>query len=212
MTTELKQVFATPDGKTFNTRAEAQDYLRRPLITAALSKVTDNNSELVTWLIENQDVVEAAFESGTIRRVTKSEKKKLEKALEAIVAADDPKFAFISDNHAAVLETFRWPSVKRMNDEEKIAAAKETLLAETGEGNGELVDWILSSKDAILAAYAAGVEKREVNPKAQEALAAYRAKKKAEKEAAEGGAPAPASAPTPAPATETAEDGKTTEG
>ena len=57
-------------------------------------------------------------------------------------------------------------------------------MALTGD-NVELVDWILGNKDAILEGFQAGVVKREVNPKAQDALAAYRAKKAAEKAAKE---------------------------
>ena len=30
MTQEITQVYTTPDGQTFDTKAEAQDYLRRP--------------------------------------------------------------------------------------------------------------------------------------------------------------------------------------
>jgi hypothetical protein len=67
-----------------------------------------------------------------------------------------------------------------MDEETKAAAIAEKLSA-IAEGNQDLVKFIISNKDAIFSAYAAGVEKREVNPKATEALAAYRAKKAAEK-------------------------------
>ncbi len=202
---ELKQAFVieTPEGiKTFATKAEAQDYLRRPKVLEALNKLTDNNGDLSTWLLDNQETMEAAFDTGTIRRVSKSERKKLDDALAFIVDTANgnaekkipansefaKKAAFVVENAAAIAEVFRWPTVKRMNDEEKAAAAQEALNAVTE--NPELTAWILSSKDAILEAYSAGVEKRQVNPKAQEALAAYRAQKAAEKaakEAAEGG-------------------------
>ena len=69
-----------------------------------------------------------------------------------------------------------------MDDAEKATAAKNTLVA-ASEGNEELADWVLANKDAVLEAYEAGKEKRQVNPKAAEALAAYRAKKAAEKAA-----------------------------
>ncbi len=177
---ELQQAFVTPDGKVFSTKKEAQDYLRRPKIAESLKKITDNNDELVTWLVENQETVEMAFETGTIRRVTKVESNKLAKALEALKEIKDSKLAFLQDNAAAIQESFRWPSVKRMTDDEKATAARNTLIA-ASEGNEELANWILGNKDAILAAYDAGVEKRAVNPKAAEALAAYRAKKAAEK-------------------------------
>jgi predicted metal-dependent TIM-barrel fold hydrolase len=184
MSSEIKQVFEAPDGTKFDTKAEAIDYLRRPKIEAALLVVTGKNKELVTWLIDNQEKVEAAFDTGTIQRVTKSDKKKLEKALEALKEVKEVKLAFLQDNAEAIAESFRWPSVKRMTDEEKAVAAKNTLMAAT-ENNEKLCDWILANEDAILNSYEAGIEKRAVNPKATEALAAYRAEKRAAKEAAE---------------------------
>jgi hypothetical protein len=179
---ELRQVFTTPDGKQFDTRAEALTYLRQPKIKAALTPLAKGNEELIQWLLANQETVEMAFESGTIRRVTKVETNKLRKALEAIKEANDPKAKFVTENAEAILDSFRWPSVKRMTDEEKAVAARNTLIA--ASSNEELSDWIIANKDAILLAYEAGVEKRAVNPKAQEALAAYRAKMAAAKAAA----------------------------
>jgi hypothetical protein len=174
----------------FDTAAEAKDYMRRPLIVAALNKLTEGNTELTEWLVENRDTVESAFEAGVIRRVSKSEKKQLEKAVEALKAFGETHpesskpFAFLVENADVIKEVFRWPTVTRMTDEEKLKAARATLIKDS-EGNEELADWVLANKLAILAAYDAGKEKREINPKAAEALAAYRAKKAAEKAAAE---------------------------
>jgi len=183
MSFELKQVFTTPDGKTFDTKAEAINYLRRPKIEEALNKVTGNNKELSTWLLENQETVEIAFETGTIRRVTKVESNKLSKALDALKEIHgNTKIAFLQEHASAILESFRWPSVKRMDEAEKSTAARNSLVA--ASDNEDLAKWIIANKDAVLACYEAGVEKRQVNPKAQEALAAYRAKKAAEKAAA----------------------------
>lgn len=179
--TELKRVVVTPDGKQFDTVKEAQDYLRRPKIKAELLKIADE--KVTDWLIENQEAVEVAFEAGTIRRVTKVEHNKLKKSLEALKEVDNPKLKFLQENVDAILESFRWPSVKRMTDEEKATAARNGLVAESG--NEQLADWIIANKDAVLKAFEAGVEKREVNPKAQAALAAYREKKAAEKKAQE---------------------------
>jgi hypothetical protein len=178
---ELRQVFTTPDGKVFDTKADALNYLRKPKIKEAMKKICGGNTELADWLVDNQETVEMAFETGTIKRVTKAEHNRLTKALEAIVEAKNPKFAFVADNAQAVIESFRWPSVKRMSDEEKAIAARNTLVG--ASDNEELADWVLANKDAVLEAYSAGVEKRQINPKAQEALAAYRAKKAAEKAA-----------------------------
>lgn len=178
---ELKQGFITPDGKVFDTKAEALNYVRRPKIADALRVATGGNKDLAEWLLNHQEQVEMAFETGTIRRVTKSEHTKLTKAIEALKEiTGNPKIAFLQENAGAILDSFRWPSVKRMSEEEKATAAKNTLVA-ASEGNEELADWILKNKDSILAAYEAGIEKRQINPKAQEALAAYRAKMAAQK-------------------------------
>ena len=185
---ELRQVYTTPDGKTFDTKKEAQDYLRRPKIKETMMKVANDQEDLVNWLIENQETVEAAFEVGTIKRVTKSDRKKLEKALEAVSEAEhNPATAFLVEHADAIQESFRWPSVKRMDEEEKLEAAKEKLT--NASDNTELADWVVENRDAVLEAYKAGIKKRKVNPKAAEALAAYRKRKadeKAAKEAASG--------------------------
>jgi len=192
MTSQIRKGFII-DGQIFDTNAEAQDYVRRPKIMVALTAVAGGKADLATWLLEHRETVEMAFEVGTIRRVTKSEKKKLEKALEALKEIPhDPKLAFVLDNLDAIKQSFRWPSVERMKEEEKLALARKTLV-EASEGNTELADWVLANKEAVLSAYQAGIEKRVVSEKASEGLAAYRAKKaaeKAEKAAAEAVAPA----------------------
>jgi len=180
---EISQVF-TVNGINFDTKAEAMDYIRRPKIAEALTALTGaGNDELVTWLLDNQDSVEDAFESGTIKRVTKAENAKMVKALDAVVESGDKAFAFIIDNVDAFKDSFRWPSVKRMSEEEKALTARNTLIA--ASGNDELSDWVIANRDAVIAAYSAGIVKREVSDKAKNALADYQAKKKAEKEALE---------------------------
>lgn len=180
--TAIQSGFVTPDGQVFSTKKEAQNHLRAPMVLDALMKLTGKNKELSSWLQDNQEAIEVAFETGTIKRVTKSERKQLEKALEAIKAANEKAFAFIADNASAVAESFRWPKVQRMDEEQKTAAIAEKL-GEVAEGNKDLVKFVTDNKDAIFACYATGVEKREVNPKAAAALAAYREKQAAKKAA-----------------------------
>ena len=180
---ELKSVFVTEDGKQFLTKAEALDYLRRPKILDALRPLVEGDNDLANWILENRETIETAFDTGTIRRVSKTEHNKLKKALEAIKASGEPKFAFVADHADVIAEVFRWPTVKRMTEEEKALAARNGLVA--ASNNEKLADWILAHKEQIQIAFQAGVEKREVNPKAREALAAYRAKMAAKK-AAEG--------------------------
>jgi dsDNA-binding SOS-regulon protein len=181
---ELRQVFTTEDGKVFDSKAEALDYLRRPKIQAALANVTGGKAELSMWLLDNQEVVEGAFEIGTIKRVTKSERNRLAKALEVLKEVENPKLAFLQENTDAIFESFRWPKVERMDDDQKLLAARNSLI-HASEGNEKLADWVIANKDAILNAYEAGKVKRAINPKAAEALAAYRAQKAAEKVAKE---------------------------
>jgi hypothetical protein len=182
--TEIRQVYELPGGFTFDTKAEALDHLRRPKIQVALASVTEGNSDLAEFLLDNMEEVKEAFDAGTIKRVTKAERNKLKKALAALKETDEPKIAFLRDNVEAIEKSFRWPTVARMDDEEKAQKAREILLA-LSEGNEQLADWAVEHKDAILEAFSAGKEKRPVNPKAAMALAEYRAKKAAEKAAAE---------------------------
>ena len=178
---ELKQVFMTPDGKAFESKAEALNHVRRPKIIEALMKIT-NDQKLSDWLADHQEGVEMAFEVGTIRRVSKVEHNKLQKALEAIKEANNPKFAFVTENASAILDSFRWPSVKRMDAEEKATAARNSLVA-LSEGNEELATWIVANRDAVLEAFEAGKEKRDTS-KQMQALAEYRARVAAQKAAA----------------------------
>ncbi len=180
----LKAGYQTPDGKMFDTKAEALDYLRKPQKEAALNKLDGDNKELTAWLIANEEAIESTFESTKIRRVTKSEKKQLEKALEAIVASGEKAFAFVIENAGAIADSFRHPSVKRGSDEEQAETIRAGFMVIT-DNNAEVADWIIASKDGILEAFQAGVVKREVNEKAATALADYRAKKAAEKAAKE---------------------------
>jgi len=182
-TPELKQCFTTPDGQVFDTKAEAMDHLRQPKIKEALMSLTDNNEDLCDWLIENMDTVTDAFDTGSIKRVTKNEKKLLIKSLEAVIADGNPAFKFIIENSEAIVDSFRWPTVKRMTDEEKAVAAKNSMVA-ASDGNEELADWVLENKDAVLEAFDAGKVKRQVSEKAKKALEEYRAKQAAEKEKA----------------------------
>jgi len=177
---ELVQKFVTSDGKQFDTKAEAVDYLRKPQITAALNKANGNNKELTDWLYANQEAVETVFESTKIKRVTKAERNQLAKALEAIKTAGDRAFNFVADNADAVLASFRWPSVERKTDEEEAAAIRAGFMKLTGD-NKELTDWLIGNKDALAEAFEAGVMKRPVSPVAEAGLAAYRAEQAAKK-------------------------------
>ena len=178
----LTQVFQTPDGKSFPTKELALEHLRKPAILTALSALTVGNVELSNWLLDNKTEIAETFDAGKIRRVTKQERAALEKAVKAVVDLGNPSFAFINDNHEAIIDSFRWPSVKREDESEQAATVKASFMALT-ENNEELVDWILSKKPELLSAFDAGKIKREVSAKATDALAEYRAKQAAIKEA-----------------------------
>jgi hypothetical protein len=186
--TEIKQGYMVGD-QVFATKAEAQNFVRRPKILAALNELTGNQTDLSNFLLSNQDEIEGIFEVGTIQRVSKSERNKLTKALEHAASLNDSKLAFLVENSEAIINSFRWPKVARMDEAAKVAAQTEQLTA-LAQGNGEVASYILANREGIETAYQAGVEKRQVNPNAANALAEYRARKAAEKAAAEGQAPA----------------------
>lgn len=190
---ELKQKFVTEDGKQFDTRQEALVYVQKPHQIEAFNKLIPDNADFVEFLIERRDDIEGAFESTKIQRVTKAEKKQLEKALEAVKNTENKAFSFLIDNSAAIVNSFRWPSVQRMKPEEAEIQIKKALLEIFTEDNGEAVEWAFENKDAILEAYQAGVVKREINPKAQEALATWRAEQAKKKAAIAAAQPQAAS-------------------
>jgi hypothetical protein len=177
------------DGNVFQTKAEAQSFLRRPMKERVLMALTGNNQELVNWLLDNEEGIAAAYEVNKIRRVRKSEHNALKKALENVAKTGDRQFGFLIDNLEAVLNSFRWPSVKRGTEEEQAANLKSQFMALTGD-NPELCDWLISSQEHILAGFDAGIEKRTVPESAKAGLAAYQARKAAEKAAAEAAAAA----------------------
>jgi len=187
-TPQIQQVF-TVEGcdKQFTSKAELMDYLRRPKILEALKGLTNGDAELANWLLNHEELIKESFEVGTIRRVTKSDRKKLDKALEAIKEAKNPAFAFVAENSDAISESFRWPSVKRMDDDEKTRIAVDSLAA-AADGNKEVAEWIFANKDEILEAFKAGKPKRVAPAAALDALAAYRAKQAAEKAAKQAAA------------------------
>ena len=201
MSEVLKQGYITEDGSVFDNKADAQDYLRRPIVKEAFVALTDGNDELADWMVGNGSLVTNAFEKGTIKRVTKSERKKLIAGLEKvseIFKADGTKaLEFLANNAEALAEGFRWPTVKRLTEDEKASAIKEEI-TEATDGNESLAVWMVENREAIMIAYDAGKPKREVSPKASAALAKYR-KEQADKKAAAEGA-APAAAPEAAPA------------
>ena len=185
MSFKIEAVYRAADGTTFSTKQEAMAYMRKPLVLAALLALglTAANAEL---LHGHADTVEAAFESGTLRRVTRQEAKKVKAGFDQLKAMTDPHkdLAFLIENADAFVDSFKWPTQKRMSPEEKEVMARNTLNGIVG-GSQELTDWVLTNKDAVLEAFQAGVEKREISTKALDGLAAYQAKKKAEREAAE---------------------------
>jgi len=192
--TDIKQVYII-EGRQFETKAEAQDFLRRPKKVDAFKTFIaagDNQDKIIDWLLDNQESVESAFEAGVIKRVSKSETKQLEVAFAEIAAAaaegraiDTKKARIVLDNIETARDSFRWPTVKRMNDEEKAAEALRQL-TEVAEGNERLAQFVVENKDRVLESYAAGKPKREVSPQAAAGLQEYRermAREKAEREA-----------------------------
>jgi hypothetical protein len=193
MTAQIQAGFVV-NGQVFATRAEATDFLRKPLIENALKVVAGGNAELAGFLKNNEDEILKAFEAGVVARVTKAEKKKLKAALVELAAVQNFKLKFLQDNTDAILDSFRWPAVKRMDDAEK---AQATLDALTKLADANCANWIVANRTQIENAYNAGIEKRAAPPagglqeylaakkEGPEALAAYQAKKAAAKAAAE---------------------------
>ena len=171
--TDLKRGYIVGD-KVFKTKAEAEEHLREPVVLEALTTLASDDADSAKWLLENRDLIIATYRAGKIRRVSKAERKMLVTALEEITEG------FLFDHRAAVISSFRWPTVERGTDE---AEATKTAFMEVCEDNEPLADWLIDNKDALIEAYNTGKPKREVSEKAKEGLAKFQAKRKAEKEA-----------------------------
>jgi len=152
--------------KVFSSRKEVEAYLRRPKIKEALDKLT-KDAALTSWLIENAASIESAFETGAMRRITKVDAKKIETAIEAIKASKLKGTEFLIEIWPEV--DLKYKPVKRMTDSEKELTTRNSIQAIEG-GTEELAVWVIATKDAILAAYQAGIVKRPI----PEALVNYR--------------------------------------
>ena len=167
--TQLAQVFQTPDGRVFNNRADAERHLRAPQIKAALLAVAGGSADLANALFENEGDISGAFESGTIKRVTKAERNKLKAEMDKLVAAHGATYKFIAENAAILVDSFRWPTQTRLTDEEKVALQQRTLMGVFNDDE-KVVAWVIQEKERILAAYGAGKPERKVSNAAQEGL------------------------------------------
>lgn len=193
MSDQFKQVVVTEDGQQFDSITEAKEYLRRPKILEALQGLT-KNPETAQFLLDEKEAVESAFDAGTVRRVTKSERNKLAKALHALGDDLEGPAKYLNETvnidgreytiKAVIEDSFKWPKQSRLGPEEKLAE-QQRVLSEVTDNNKKLVKWIIDNEEALLEAYKAGIVKREVPQKTIDALAAYREKKAAEKAAAE---------------------------
>ena len=178
------------DGKVFETKVEAQDYLRKPQVLSAMNEIT-SDSALSELLISNKESIIDAFSTGTIRRVTKADKKKMNADFDTLEAAGLSLKFFTKENREDIINGFRYPAVQRMDAEAKAVKAKEMIVNLDGVSD-ELADWIVANSENIIKAYDAGKPKREIAPAAQEALEAYRARKAKEKADAEAAKATPA--------------------
>jgi len=190
MATALKQGYIV-DGKIFDTAAEARDYQRMPQVKAALLALSGKNQDFADFLFENQEAIEAANDQS-IRRVTKAERKMAAKAFAELSSISNGKLKFLQDNAQAFIDSFKWPLVNRLKPEEKVVKTREALSKLADE---KAADWIIANFAALEAAYAAGIEKRAAptgsglaeylaaKKAGPEALAAYQAKKAAERAA-----------------------------
>lgn len=176
--------------KLFDSKREAEDYVRKPLVVAALKKLEGVDAELADWLFEQRDSVAEVFEAAKVKRVSKSDKAALEAAIKLAVETLDKgdmtekKARFLIENADQIVNSFRWPAVKRGTEEEQAAQVQAAALDLCGgEEGAELASFIVANKDAILSAFEQGVVKRQVSEKAAAGLAAYRERMAAAKAA-----------------------------
>jgi dsDNA-binding SOS-regulon protein len=183
---EITQTFNF-DGKSFATKAAAVAYQRKPDILEAILSISESTAEMAEWLFTNQDDVKECLSSVAMKRATKMDKNKLRRGIELAEklteenATGSAHFAFLIENKEDIVAGFRWPGQKRLTPEEKQVSVVASL-DELNDNNTELSEWIFENSDAIVKAFNAG--KPAPNQAATDGLAAYQAKRKAEKLAA----------------------------
>jgi len=81
--------FQTPDGKVFETQKEASEHLRGYLVDEALLKVANGDQTLATWMKDNKEAIQKAFDAAKIERppVTEETKAKMKAAREKAAIA-----------------------------------------------------------------------------------------------------------------------------
>jgi alpha-tubulin suppressor-like RCC1 family protein len=176
------QVFTAFDGTTFSSKEGVEEYVKEKAVRNALGELT-NDSKLIEFIVSNSDEIKNAFETGTVRRVTKKEKAALSAALDAAGSIDNAALGFLKEHGLAILASFKWPTVKQLSDEEKIATQVNALNSLTD--NEELTDWLIENKVKVIESLNAGVIKREITEQAKAGLARWRAEKAAAKAEAE---------------------------
>jgi hypothetical protein len=154
---------------------EVADIQRQPQVLGAL-KVLVKDADTATWLLEKKEEILTALDSGASRRVTKQERKALKAALDKVESG------FLKDNADAIVESFKWPLVKRVAEEEQTAIVLGNLNVLTGD-NADMSAWLVANKDSLVLAYDAGLVKRVVPASTTAALDEYRAAKAAGPEA-----------------------------
>jgi hypothetical protein len=180
---EFKQVFMAEDGRIFESKADLIKSVGRPMVETAMKELGCDD-ELSAFLLDNEDEIKEIFEVGTIRRVTKSEYAKLDKAIVALKEIEGNKgIIFLQENASVIRDSFRWPTQRRLKPEEKLSIILANLNALTE--NGEVSNWIMENWENVEEAYKAGQVKRQISQKALDGLAAYRKKMAEEKEQSE---------------------------
>ncbi len=176
--TMLKQIFQTPDGSTFDSKADAERHMRRPAIMAALLGVAGGQEKLAETLYNQEEAIRDALDTGSIKRVTKSERNRLAKAIEACKGVKGAEF--LAEHAQIVVDSFRWPTQQRLSAEDKQAAQLKGM-TEVFEGREDVAAWAVAESEKILAAYKAGQPERVVPQSASEGLQMYKDWKSAEK-------------------------------
>jgi len=195
MTDQLQKGYIY-DGKVFLTLNAVDDYKRGPKVKAALGKLIEDEASL-EWVYDNREDIVGSFKVGGSRHFLKTEKAQLRKALDATkllgtMETEDTTIGNLQKDMAFLLEnleqsyaTFKWPTQKKIKDDERTILVKETLMS-LEAASEEMIDWIISNIEALKVAYDTAKVKREVSQKATDGLNAYRLKKAIEKKEAGG--------------------------
>jgi len=140
---------------------------------AALETIEGMTKDLSDFLMENKDEIKDASTIGKNTRIKETERLRLREQLELCVDSfeEKNKIKLVVEGIDMLVAGYKLPTAKRMSEEEKAVAFKNTVKA-MSDGDEDLAEWLWTNLEAVLSAFKAAIPPPP--KKGQVALLAHR--------------------------------------